>query len=111
MDEQKVTLLVLLDLSAEIDTIDHSIMTQILENDFGVIDSALSWFTSFLSGRKQRVLINQHQSNDFHLTSGVPQGSCMGPILFIMCTPLGSFTLLRNICQTCMDTQMTRNFT
>ncbi|CAB4021220.1 Hypothetical predicted protein [Paramuricea clavata] len=84
MDRQEVTLLVLLDLSAAFDTIDHDIMINLLENDFGITDQALSWLKSFLSGRKQRVVIGQQQSEDFDLISGVPQGSCLGPILFII---------------------------
>ena len=86
MDRREVTLLVLLDLSAAFNTIDHNIMISMLENDFGITDLALSWLKSFLSGRKQRVVIGQHQSEDFDVTSGVPQGSCLGRILFIMYT-------------------------
>ena len=84
MDRQEITLLVLLDLSAAFDTIDHQILLNFLGNDFGIIGSAHKWFASYLSGRKQRVLINDHTSDDFHLSCGVPQGSCMGPILFIL---------------------------
>ena len=86
MDRQEVTLLVLLDLIAAFDTIDHDIMINLLENDFGITDQALSWLKSFLSGRKQRVVIGQQQSEDFDVISGVPQGSCLGPLLFIMYT-------------------------
>ena len=84
MDNQQVTLLVLLDLGAAFDTIDHSIMSHILANDFGVTDKALCWLKSFLTDRKQRVIIDNQQSRDFDLSSGVPQGSCLGPILFIV---------------------------
>ena len=56
----------------------------VLGNDFGIIGSAHKWFSSYLTGRKQRVLINDRTSDDFHLNCGVPQGSCMGPILFIL---------------------------
>ena len=84
MDRQEVTLLVLLDLSAAFDTIDHETMAALLESDFGVTDKALLWITSFMSGRKQRVVVEQQQSRDFEVTSGVPQGSCLGPIMFIM---------------------------
>ena len=84
MDRQEITLLVLLDLSAAFDTIDHWILLNVLGNDFGIIGSAHKWFASYLTGRKQRVLINDHTSDDFHLSCGVPQGSCMGPILFYL---------------------------
>lgn len=84
MDKQEVSLLVLLDLSAAFDTIDHGILLDILENDFGITDSALMWVNSFLSGRKQRIIINNCLSNEFNLECGVPQGSCLGPILFLL---------------------------
>jgi hypothetical protein len=75
---------VLLDLSSAFDTIDYSIMGSILENDFGITSTALSWLMSFLSPRQQRVVIDNVQSRNFPLFSGVPQGSCLGPILFII---------------------------
>jgi len=84
MDHQEVTLLVLLDLSAAFDTIDHEILFDVLENNFGLIDSARDWFDPYLSDRKQRVHINNNFSNDLSLNCGVPQGSCMGPVLFIL---------------------------
>jgi hypothetical protein len=84
MDRQEVTLLVLLDLSAAFDTIDHKTLANLLQNDFGVTNKALLWITSFLSGRKQRIMIEQQQSRDFDITTGIAQGSCLGPILFIM---------------------------
>ena len=74
MDNQKITFLVLLDLSAAFDTIDHQILLSVLENDFGIIGSALTWFASYLSDRKQRVFINDRSSDDFQLHCGVPQG-------------------------------------
>ena len=52
----------LLDLSAAFDTIDHQILLNVLGNDFGIIGSAHKWFASYLTGRKQRVLINDHTS-------------------------------------------------
>ena len=79
MDNKEVILLVLLDLSAAFDTIEHSILLNILQQGFGVTGTALNWFDSFLSFRKQRILIG-----DFNLNCGVPQGSCMGPVLFTL---------------------------
>ena len=84
MDNKEVTLLVLLDLSAAFDTIEHSILLNILQQDFGVVGTALNWFDSFLSGRKQRILVGDKTSDDFNLNCGVPQGSCMGPVLFTL---------------------------
>ena len=57
MDNKQVTLRVLLDLSATFDTIEHSIFLNILQQDFGVVGTALNWFDSFLSGRKQLILV------------------------------------------------------
>ena len=56
----------------------------VLERDFGVSGTALKWFDSFLSDRKQRVLISGKASDDFNLNCGVPQGSCLGPVLFTL---------------------------
>ena len=82
MDNKEVTLLVLLDPSAAFDTIEHSILLNILQQDFGVVGTAFSWFDSFLSARKQRILVGDKTSDDFNLNCGVPQVSFMGPILF-----------------------------
>ena len=83
-DNKEVTLLVLLDLTAAFDTIEHSILLNILQQDFGVAGTALNWFYSFLSGRKQRILVDDKTSDDFNLNCAVPQGSCMGPVLFTL---------------------------
>ena len=82
--DNKVTLLVLLELSAAFDTIEHSILLNILQQDFVVVGTALNWFYSFLSGCKQSILVGDKTSDDFNLNCGVPQGSCMGPILFTL---------------------------
>ena len=85
MDRQEVTLLVRLDLSAAFDTVGHETIAALLESgDFGVANQALLWIKLFLSGRKQRVVVEQKQSRDFDVTTGVPQSSCLGPILFVM---------------------------
>lgn len=84
MNSQHVTLLVLLDLSAAFDTVSHDVLLDRLHNDVGLRGNALKWFHSYLSQRSQRVSIHGTLSNYFELDCGVPQGSCLGSLLFIV---------------------------
>lgn len=84
MDKQVVAILVLLDLRVAFDTIDHKILLETFETDFGVVSNAKKWISSILSCRTQRVLMNQNSSKSFDINCGVLQGSCLGAILFIM---------------------------
>ena len=73
-DSQRVTLLVLLDLSAAFDTVDHGMLLNRFSTSFGVMGSALQWFTSYLLNRSQRVSFDQNLSEKFNLQCGVSQG-------------------------------------
>jgi len=77
-------LLVLLDLSAAFDSIDHSLLIDRLKYKLGVNGTALAWFSSYLTNRRQRIHLNGSVSEIFALNYGVPQGSCLGPLLFII---------------------------
>ena len=55
-----------------------------LRSAFGVWDTALSWFVSYLSGRTQHVSVDGTLSTKFDLDCGVPQGSCLGPLLYFV---------------------------
>ena len=77
------------------DTIDHNILSQRLEHLYEISGTPLSWFRSYLSNRTQTVTINNKLSQPTLLSFGVPQGSVLGPILFILYTkPLT--TLIRH---------------
>ena len=82
MDKQNVTLLVFLDLSAAFDTVDHDILISRLQSSFGIKGNVLNWFSSYLSNRTQRVTLSGCVSDSFSLKQGIPQGSCLGPLLF-----------------------------
>ena len=84
MNSQEVTLLVMLDLSAAFDTVNHDILIKRLHDDVGICDAALDWFKSYLHNRGQRVCIDGTLSDHFSLNCGVPQGSCLGPLLFVI---------------------------
>ena len=74
---------IFLDLSKAFDTIDHNILLQKLTY-YGFRGKALDWFSSYLSNRKQYVIYNNEKSTMEKLTCGVPQGSILGPLLFIL---------------------------
>ena len=78
----QVTMMVLLDLSAAFDTIDHDILIERLDKTYGIQDTALKWFKSYISDRTQSVAINNTISDTTTLKYGVPQGSKLGPVLF-----------------------------
>jgi Reverse transcriptase (RNA-dependent DNA polymerase)/Endonuclease-reverse transcriptase len=86
INKQKISALVLLDLSAAFDTIDHSILLTRLESNFGITGTALSLLTSYLQNRSQAVLIGKDCSPACPLLTGVPQGSVLGPLLFCLYT-------------------------
>jgi len=86
MDNQDVTLLVLLDLSAAFDTVSHDILLDRLNTRFGVSGTALQWLQPYLADRSQCVSINGVLSDRVELRHGVPQGSCLGPLLFSLYT-------------------------
>ncbi len=98
IDQQQVTAVILLDLSAAFDTVSHKILLHRLEHRCGITGGVLSWIKSYLSDRRQVVKINDDTSKIFDLNCGVPQGSVLGPLLFIIyILPLGDIIQSNNI--------------
>ena len=83
LEHGKTPLAVFLDLSKAFDTIDHTILLQKLKY-YGVRDTAFKWFCSYLSNRKQSVTFKDKSSDEANIVTGVPQGSILGPLLFII---------------------------
>ena len=79
-----MSLLVLLDLSAVFDSVDHDILLGWLETSFGFTGCALAWFRSYLADRSFSVGYGELASSSTSMTCGVPQGSVLGPFLFSM---------------------------
>ena len=82
-DEKIYTVGVFLDLSKAFDTIYHTIVVNKLQR-YGVRGSACNWFESYLQNRKQYVIFNKTESEYKEISCGVPQGSMLGPLLFIL---------------------------
>ena len=83
IDDEKCMFLVLLDLSAVVDIVSHDILLKRLESHFGFREDALKWITSYSSRPSQAVLVGGRLSSPAGLKYGVPQGSVLGPVLFI----------------------------
>ena len=84
IDRRQDVVLVLLDLSAAFDTIDHTILMERLESYFGFSKQTLSWFRSYLENRRQSIIIGDQMSTPSALHYGVPLGSILGPLLFTL---------------------------
>ena len=81
-DRGDLTILVLLDLSAAFDVIDHELLLSKLQYEMGITETALHWFIFYLAERTQRVCIYQTLSKNTPLICGVSQGSVLGRIFF-----------------------------
>ena len=89
INDNKSSLLVLLNLSSDFDTVDHNFLLERLKHR-GISGTAQCWLKSYLEDRSQNVHLYGSSSASSSLRFGVPQGSVLGPILFTIYTiPLG----------------------
>ena len=83
-EKEQFTLGVFIDLSKAFDTVDHSFILKKLKL-YGITEKNLAWFESYLSNRKQYIEIGENSKTDLkYVTCGVPQGSILGPLLFLV---------------------------
>ena len=112
LDHGNMSVLTLLDLSVAFDTIDHTILLQRLEHVFGIHDIALHWFSSYLTNRIQTVTVNKGSSSLVTISCRVPQGSVLGPVLFVLYTaPLSDVMDSHSVlhCSFADDTQLQKS--
>ena len=99
LDNGRVTVLVMLDLSTAFDTLDHGIMLHHFASLFGISGAALGWIASYLHDRYQVVVIDDEHSDPVLLEHGVPQGSVLGPKKYTMYSkPLGAIIRRYGLC-------------
>ena len=84
MERSEICSLVAIDLSVAFDTVDHTVLLSVLEKFYGITDTALRWYRSYLADRRFKVSIENEFSEVKTFNYSVPQGSCCGPNLFCM---------------------------
>ena len=98
LDQRFGVILVLLDMSAAFDTVDHETLLSPLEQRFGMSGPALMWMQSYLSDSSQSVNVPGGASSNSSVACNVPQGSALGPLLFSMYTaPIGDIIRRLNL--------------
>ncbi len=83
LDDGKFSCGVFVDLEKAFDTVNHQILLSILDH-YGIRDNSLKWVQSYLTNRKQFVSLSGAKSKYMNISCGVPQGSILGPLLFIL---------------------------
>ena len=86
LDSGRIVMLAMIDLSAAFDTISHEKLLYLLHAEYGICGSALEWFRSYFADRSQYVSLGNYRSGCVSLTTGTPQGSVLGPVIYNLYT-------------------------
>ena len=84
MDVGKINCVVFLDIRKAFDSINHEILLNKMNLNFGISGNALKWFDSYIKDREQQCIVNGQLSSSKKIICGVPQGSILGPLLFLL---------------------------
>ena len=101
LDYGNIAIIALLDSAAAFDTVDHRILLRRLQRSFGIDETALRWFESFVICQTQAVHLCNNTAPPRPLVFDVPQGSLLGPLLFVLYTDIGSIIAAHGLLHHC----------
>ena len=84
MDSGEITGLISVEIRKALDSIDHKTVLKKIQDQFGILNPELNWFQSYLTIQSQVCIVDRHISAEMKVTRGDPQGSILGPLIFLL---------------------------